>query len=222
MPWLRQMLRRTEPDSPVPIRRRAASWRSAHREGELRHALAEDPNDADAFAALAELVRRRAVDGDTSRNPLRAPEMVQERERQANLAVWALAEELAGQTRAWFPLIELARLSIGDDHEGALRRLITAAERDPSGRALSAGMALLRANDLPGEALNLGVGHARVREHDLSVGAELVHAALAAGRPDEARTHLEALVEHPDQTGLSLLLPELERALENHARVSDS
>ena len=44
-------------------------------------------------------------------------------QRAADLAVWALAEELAGHPRAWYPLIELARLSVHDDHEGALRRL---------------------------------------------------------------------------------------------------
>ena len=63
-----------------------------------------------------------------------------------------------------------------------MRRLATAAERDPSGKALSEGLAVLREAGLPVEALGLGVGHWRVREQDPAVGRQLVLAALEAER----------------------------------------
>jgi hypothetical protein len=118
--------------------------------------------------------------------------------RAADDAVWALAEELAHSGRAWYPLIEMARLSVHDDREAALRRLGTAAERDPGGMALATGVHMLREADMPGEALNLGVGHWRPREHVLDAGREVVQAAVEAGRPQDARRHLEAIGQRPD------------------------
>jgi hypothetical protein len=180
-------------------------------EDALRSMLSDDPNNERAFSALAEIVRRRAAQAyESDHDPLTAPDAEQERQRAANLAVWALAEELAGNPRAWYPLIELARLSMADDHEGALRRLATAAERDPSGRALAAGIELLRENGQPGEGLNLGVGHWRVREQLPDVGVEVVRAAIEAGRPMEAKQHLVALSSHPDLATVANLVVELE------------
>ncbi|GAA4963034.1 hypothetical protein [Kineococcus glutinatus] len=180
----------------------AASPRAT--EAALRDALREDPNDETAFPALAELVRRRAAEGHEA-------EQTGDPQRAADNAVWALAEELAQSPRAWRPLLELARLSVGDDHDAALRRLGIAAERDPSGRALAEGLSILREAGLPDEALGLGVGHWRPREHDVEAGRHLVAAAVDSGRFGEARRHLKALSDHPDQGRVKPLQQELER-----------
>ena len=175
--------------------------------------LGEDPNDARAFQALAEIVRRRAAEVGPDGDPLTAPQDDVERQRAADLAVWSLGEELAGHPRAWYPLVELARLSVRDDHEGTLRRLATAADRDPSGRALAEGLVVLRDAGLPVEALGLGVGHWRVRDHTPEIGRQLVLAAIEADRPLEARHHLQALDLHPDRATVEHLRPELEWAV---------
>lgn len=179
----------------------------------MRSVLTEDPNDVRAFRALAEIVRRRAAEVGPDGDPLTAPQDDVEKQRAADLAVWALAEELAGHPRAWYPLIELARLSVHDDHEGALRRLTTAAERDPDGHALVEGLAMLRESGLPVEALGLGVGHWRVREHTPEVARHLVLAAIEADRPLEARHHLRALDMHPDHAAAARLRTELEQVV---------
>jgi hypothetical protein len=165
--------------------------------------LREDPNDIEAFPRLAEIVRRRAAEG----HPVTA---VGDRQRAADDAVWALAEELAHSGRAWYPLIELARLSVHEDRDAALRRLATAAERDPSGRALATGLAMLRDAHLPSDALGLGMGYWRPREHDLEAGRHLVLAAIEARRIGDARRHLDALSAHPDARGVAELRAELE------------
>lgn len=185
----------------TPGRRRAPA--EAVTEAALRNRLYDDPNDEPAFRDLAGIVRRRAAEGHTEGDPRRAEDD----------AVWALAEEMAGNHRAWYPLIELARLSVHEDRDGALRRLGTAAERDHSGRALAEGLSMLRDAGLPGDALGLGVGHWRPREHDVEAGRHLVHAAVDAGRMGEARRHLEALSMHPDQGRVAPLRAELEREI---------
>ena len=176
----------------------------------MRAMLSDDPNDARAFQALAEMVRRRAAEMGPDGDPLTAPQDEIERQRAADLAVWSLGEELAGHPRAWYPLIELARLSVKDDREGALRRLATAAERDTSGQALVEGLAVLRSAGLPIEALGLGVGHWRVREQTPEIARHLVQAALEADRPLEAKHHLHSLDLYPDQTQVSALRAELQ------------
>ncbi|MEJ5868190.1 hypothetical protein WDV85_10625 [Pseudokineococcus sp. 5B2Z-1] len=173
------------------------------REDALRARLHDDPNDESAFTELAGIVRRRAAEGHTEDDPRRAEDD----------AVWALAEEMAGSSRAWYPLLELGRLSIHDDREGAMRRLSTAAERDPSGGALASALAILREEGLPGDALGLGVGHWRPREHRIDAGSQLVHAAVEAGRVGEARRHLEALSAHPDSARVEVVRAELERVI---------
>ncbi|GAB3598145.1 hypothetical protein GCM10027446_27640 [Angustibacter peucedani] len=168
-------------------RRRFVGPESDDMETALRATLHDDPNDAEAFAQLAEAVRRQAAEGheDAERRP-----------RAANDAVWALAEELAHSPKAWYPLIELGRLSVHEDSEGAQRRLSIAVEREPTGRALAEGLAMLRREGMPEAALSLGVGHWRPREHVPEAGRELVQAAAEAGRVGEARRHLDALAEH--------------------------
>lgn len=195
---------RAAPGEAAPGQVPAAGEVDAVQEDRLWAVLREDPNDVHAFAGLAEIVRLRAAQGHPGG---------QDRARAADDAVWSLAEELAHSGRAWFPLVELARLSVHDDREVALRRLATAAERDPSGDALATGLLMLRDAGLPGDALNLGVGHWRPREHDLEAGRQLVEAAVEAGRVGEARRHLEALALHPDAGRAAALRAELERLI---------
>jgi len=166
----------------------------------LRVRLAEDPNDVAAFDRLAKIVRSRAVEGHDAGDP----------QREADDAVWALAEEVAHSGRAWYPLIQLARLSIDDDREVALRRLATAADRDPTGEALGQGLLMLREAGHSVDALNLGVGHWRPREHVVEAGRQLIEASIESDRPGEARRHLDAMAAHPDQKGVERLRRELE------------
>ncbi|PPK95395.1 hypothetical protein CLV92_106218 [Kineococcus xinjiangensis] len=197
------------PAGPASQRARRAQGSTAApvvTEAGLREALREDPNDGAAFSTLAELVRTRAAEGheaQQSGDPQRA----------ADNAVWATAEELAQSPRAWRPLLELARLSVADDRDGALRRLSIAADRDPSGVALAEGLSILRDAGMPDEALSLGVGHWRPREHDVEAGRHLVAAAVDSGRYGEARRHLRALGEHPDRGRVAPLLRELEEQI---------
>ena len=182
-------------------------------EDALRSMLSDDPNNERAFRALADIVRRRAADSFDEHDPLAAPVDDEEREQAEDLAVWALAEEFAGNPRGWYPLVELARLSVHNDHDATIRRLVTAAERDPSGRALAAGLELLRDAGMPVEALGLGVGHWRAREHDPEVARHLVNAALEAGRPLEAKQYLAALGEREDAAQLTALRAELAQTI---------
>lgn len=195
---------------PVALRPRPRSEATVSRppldsvdEARLRERLHEDPNDVQAFNRLADIVRRRAAEGHADGDPQRA----------ADDAVWALAEEVARDHHAWHPLVELARLSVHEDREGAMRRLATAAERDTAGEGLAAGLAMLREAGMPNEALGLGVGHWRPREHTIEAGRHLVHAAVEAGRIGEARRHLEALSDHPDKGKVAPVRAELERAI---------
>src|SRR5664280_255404 len=178
---------------PVDAGEEALLWQGLH----------ENPNDVQAFPRLAEIVRRRAGAGHLGGD----------QQRVADDAVWALAEELAHNGRAWYPLIELARLSIHDDRDAALRRLATASDRDPSGRALATGLAMLREAQLPSDALGLGVAHWRPREHDLEAGRHMVLASIESGRITDARRHLAALSLHPDEGRVASLRAELEGLL---------
>jgi hypothetical protein len=175
----------------------------------LRARLSEDPNDVEAFDELAEVVRKRAVEdhGHAESHPVEDPQ------READDSVWALAEEIAQNGRAWYPLVELARLSIDDDREVALRRLSTAVERDPTGKALAQGLAMLRQTGHADDALGLGVGHWRPREHDVEAARQLIEASIEAGRLAEARRHLEAMTAHPDTARVERMRNDLERRL---------
>jgi hypothetical protein len=174
----------------VPLtRRRKSRSDSSPAERTLRSRLANDPNDAEAFALLAEIIRRDAAQGHATE---------ESHPHTAADAEWALAEELAQNAKAWFPLIELGRLSLRQDPDGSARRLMIAAERESTGRALAESLAMLRREGMPELALSLGVGHWRPREHVPGAGRELVRAAAECGRIGEARRHLDALAQHPD------------------------
>lgn len=209
---LRKLMNRPVSPSRVGVRRPTSAPRRGHdlQEDALRAVLAEDPNNRKAFEALASIVRRQAEASADDGDPLTAEHDAEPARRAADLAVWSLGEELAGNPRAWLPLLELARLSIADDHEAALRRLATAAERDHTGQALVEALAILREAGLHTEALGLGVGHWRPAEHTPEVVRHLVHAALDADRPAEAAQHLESLDLHPDTAAASALRAELE------------
>lgn len=187
-----------QPAPPDHVRRRhsehAPEPPEAAREDRLRARLAEDPNDAATFNALAEIVRRRAAEV-TPADPLTAEEEPASKAQAADTAHWALAEELAGMPRAWYPLIEMARLSLAEDRDGAMRRLAAACEREPEGEALAEGIRMLREAHLPAEGLSLGVGHWAPRQQSADVGREVVRAALDAGRVSDARRHLKDLAE---------------------------
>ena len=223
MPRLRALLRKPFSASTVAARRPTSASRHGDtvQEDALRAMLIDDPNDSRAFDALAEVVRRRAAEtAHIEDDPLTAPqdeESVSEaRKRAADLAVWALAEELAGHPRGWYPLLELGRLSLESDPEGAVRRLATAAERDPEGKALAGGLEILRGAGMPVEALGLGVGHWRAREHAPEVGQHMVLAALEADRALEAKQHLANLDLHPDQGKVAAIKADLEHRIATH------
>jgi hypothetical protein len=203
----------TRPRSPLPERRTGPRVRQVETgtEGALRERLSADPNDAAAFAELAEIVRRHAAEGHGPGAP--SQDTPQARASGADDAVWALAEELAHNPRAWFPLVELARLSVADDFDGAIRRLSIASDRDPTGQALLEGLLVLRQAGLNDAALSLGTGHWRPSEHMPEVGREMVLAALAAGRLGEAKRHRAALLENPDTPRTSVLAADLERQI---------
>jgi hypothetical protein len=193
-------LRRRSADDTVGGGGEAVFTEDRSEEEALRVRLAEDPNDVAAFDRLAKIVRSRAAEGHDAGDP----------QREADDAVWALAEEIAHSGRAWYPLIQLARLSIDDDREVALRRLATAADRDHTGEALAQGLAMLRDAGHSVDALNLGVGHWRPREHVVEAGRQLIEASIESDRHGEARRHLDAMAAHPDQKGVEKLRRELE------------
>ncbi|CAM5780446.1 hypothetical protein [Cellulomonas persica] len=215
LPRLRQLMRRPSSASRVGARRPTSTARRGDtlHEDALRSMLSDDPNNVRAFAALAEIVRRRAAETGPDGDPLTAPQDEVARQRAADLAVWSLGEELAGNPRAWYPLIEVARLSVHDDHEGTLRRLTTAAERDPSGAALVEALQLLREAGKPVDALGLGIGHWRPREHAPEVARQLVHAAIEADRPLEAKQYVTNLDLYPDQAAVARLRAELQQVV---------
>ncbi|MDP9220113.1 MAG: hypothetical protein M3P23_06195 [Actinomycetota bacterium] len=202
----------TRPRVPLPERTgpRVRQVESGH-EGALREQLSADPNDAAAFAELAEIVRRHAAEGHGPGAPsVTTPEA---RATGADDAVWALAEELAHSPRAWFPLVELARLSVIEDVDGAVRRLSIATDRDPTGQALLEGLIVLREAGLNDAALALGTGHWRPAEHNPEVGREMVLAAIAAGRIGDAKRHRAALMSHPDTARVSAIAADLEKQI---------
>ncbi len=209
---LDRIRRRLAGEQPPAPRRPAAAAPVAPtpaEEARLWSVLRENPNDVESFHALAEIVCAHADQGHQGGDPRTG----------ANDAVWSLAEELAHSPRAWYPLIEMGRLSVHDDREQALRRLATASDRDPTGCALATAVQMLREEGLPAEGLGLGVGHWRLKEHVVEVGRQLVLAAAEAGRTADARRTLDVLVaSHPDREKVEQVRPELQRVVEEAER----
>ena len=157
----------------------------------LRQRLAEDPNDIPSFEELAQIVRDVYEQSEPS-DPLRA-DTTGSIEFTADLALWALSEEIGASPDAWYPLVALARLSVDSDRETALRRLSVAADRDVSGQALAAGIRVLREAGLPSAGIGLGLGRWRPEDQVFDAGEQLVRAALEAGRVAEAKEFLSKL-----------------------------
>lgn len=163
---------------------------------ELREALSEDPNDIAAFQGLAELVDEAASSSMTVEDPLTAEGAESTPQEQANLAMWSLAEELSGRPNAWYPLIELARLSVESDVEGATRRLQTAIERDETGRALGESIKVLREAGYADSGISLGIGYWDPKHQKFAAGEQLILAAIDAHRPDIASKNFQILEEY--------------------------
>ncbi|MDO5727368.1 MAG: hypothetical protein Q4Q03_05545 [Bowdeniella nasicola] len=188
---------KTHPSSVLPHHANPDPVEAGLRQAEttLRKRLAENPNDQQAFATLARLVSLGAH-YDEIPDPLTADELPAGERERINTALWALADEFVGNSRAWYPLIQLARLSLDEDRESAVRRLKTAVQREESGQALFESLQMLRRANLPGEAVQLGVGAWDPANHIADAGRQLVRAACEAHRPDEARRLLAALRKH--------------------------
>ncbi len=203
---LRSILTRGRPVHRVGARRPSAVPRTegAASEDRLRAKLMADPNDVAAFGALADIVRRRAV-GVGQADPLTAEQLPADAKRAADVAVWALAEEIAGSPKAWYALVELGRLSLADDHEAAMRRLAGACERETTGLALAESVRMLREAGLPADGLGLGVGHWSPKGNIVEAGRQVILAAVEADRPQDARRHLDALVEARGQEATAVV-----------------
>lgn len=131
-------------------------------------------------------------------------------------AVWALAEEVAQQPKAWLPLVVLAELTLDTDHEAAMRWLNLAVEREPSGIALTYAIAMLRDSGNLSDAVTFGVSHWEVASREAAAGREVVMAALDGGRVEEARRLYDSMVETVGSTkGLADVGVIVERAEES-------
>lgn len=184
----------------------------AERGVELRESLNDDPNNVEAFNELAELVHDAARSRSVVEDPLTA-DIDQTPEERANLALWSLAEELSQKPSAWYPLIELGRQSLEQDHEGGVRRLTTAVERDDTGMALSEVIKVLRGAEQYDSAMAMGIGHWDPNTQAFEAGEQIVLAAIDAGRPEVARTHLDQLAASSDETErIDMLTSLIERA----------
>ncbi|WP_182049143.1 hypothetical protein [Changpingibacter yushuensis] len=200
---LRQLLKHTEESAQA----------TAQRAEGLRAQLQADPNDVEAFEELAQLVRdmdrqSEPVDPLTADTSSRIPIT-------ADLALWALAEEIGASPHAWYPLVELARLSVDSDREGALRRVSVAADRDPTGKALAAGIRVLRDADLPHDALNLGLGRWRPGTQVFEAGEQVVRAAIESGHVAEASAYLSELTLEGHEGEVASLEEAIRSAKEN-------
>ncbi|MGJ9436552.1 hypothetical protein ACRQDP_02410 [Actinotignum sp. GS-2025b] len=158
----------------------------------LRDRLAEDPNDVEAFTQLATLARE--AEGELPpADPLTAELTGTGSILSADLAIYALAEELSSSPASWYPQLHMARLAVDSDPERALRLLTTATDRNPDGSILARAMAILRDAGHPDQALSLGLAHWDPATHSFEAGEALVRTALAAGRTNEARAYLREM-----------------------------
>ncbi|VEI12563.1 hypothetical protein [Trueperella bialowiezensis] len=176
---------------------RGADMPEIERAAALRDQLSNDPNDIAAFEELASIIKN----SDTVRNPadpLTGDKLVSEdiaEKTDPELVLWALSEEIGSDSRAWYPLVQLARLAGEEDSEAARRYLETAADRDDTGLALAEGVKLLRETGQHNAAIQLGLGRWQPDKQTPAVGEELVNAALAANKVDEARGYIDILKE---------------------------
>lgn len=178
-------------------------------ESELRRRLHADPNDREALLALAELLATPVT--EEIADPLTASSTPATAAVNRQTALWALAEDYAGNPQAWVPLIELARLVVDDDEEGALKRLTTACDRETTGKALAQSIAMLLETGLTSQALSLGVAKWSPATHDVEAGLQLVRAALEAKDANRARELVSRLGDaHPDAPEVEALEQRIE------------
>ncbi|MDY5127478.1 hypothetical protein ACRQF6_01485 [Actinotignum sp. GS-2025f] len=170
----------------------------------LRDRLAEDPNDVEAFTQLVGLARE--AEGELPpADPLTAELTGTGSILSADLAIYALAEELSSSPASWYPQLHMARLAVESDPERALRLLTTATDRNPDGRILARAMAILREAGHPDQALTLGLAHWDPATHSFEAGEALVRTALAAGRTSEARAYLREMEPYASAAELAEL-----------------
>lgn len=170
----------------------------------LRDRLAEDPNDVEAFTQLVGLARE--AEGELPpADPLTAELTGTGSILSADLAIYALAEELSSSPASWYPQLHMARLAVDSDPERALRLLTTATDRNPDGRILARAMAILREAGHPDQALTLGLAHWDPATHSFEAGEALVRTALAAGRTSEARAYLREMEPYASAAELAEL-----------------
>ncbi|MGN2367391.1 hypothetical protein ACTFPK_03515 [Actinotignum sp. UMB0459] len=170
----------------------------------LRDRLAEDPNDVEAFTQLVGLARE--AEGELPpADPLTAELTGTGSILSADLAIYALAEELSSSPASWYPQLHMARLAVESDPERALRLLTTATDRNPDGRILARAMAILREAGHPDQALSLGLAHWDPATHSFEAGEALVRTALAAGRASEARAYLREMEPYASAAELAEL-----------------
>lgn len=161
----------------------------------LRDQLSSDPNDIAAFEELASIIKNARAERQPA-DPLTGDKVTTESSEPAadpELILYSLSEEIGSDSRAWYPLVQLARLSGADDNESARRYLETAADRDDSGLALAEGVKLLRETGLHEAAIQLGLGRWQPESQTPAVGEELVNAALEANKVDDARGYVMIL-----------------------------
>ncbi|MDP9807067.1 thioredoxin-like negative regulator of GroEL [Trueperella bonasi] len=164
---------------------------------QLRDTLSDDPNDIAAFEELASIIKNAETDRNPA-DPLTGERVTPDTDEPATdpeLVLYALAEEIGSDSRAWYPLVQLARLSGTNDAESARRFLETAADRDETGLALAEGVKLLRETGQHEAAIQLGLGRWQPETQIVAVGEELANAALEAKKIDEARGYVEILKE---------------------------
>lgn len=201
MSRIRKLLPSSSPASSLTVGQRRESPHTQNlnvvQEDSLRALLADDPNNANAFRALVDLVARNcSFETPENEDPLHGNQHDDAAEENRRVSLWALAEEYSGHPKAWRPLVELARLSIEQEPAEALRRLQAAVARDTSGEALAEAVKLYTDFDRAGEAYNLAIGQWKSREHMPQAGVAIVRAAILSEKPIEADIALRELLQH--------------------------
>ncbi|QJC21642.1 hypothetical protein [Arcanobacterium buesumense] len=161
------------------------------RAGELRVALAADPNNAESFDELISIIRLLGQQTPTA-DPLTADDTYSSKPP-LNLVLLALSEDLASDLRAWYPLIQLAKITIDDDPAAAVHQIEVAAGREETGQALASGIKLLCEAGQPDTAMQVGLGRWLPDEHCIDVGLELIRAAMASDKIADAQSFLDVL-----------------------------
>lgn len=214
MPRIRDLHERPPSDSALTVGQRRESPHTHNinvvQEDALRALLADDPNNANAFKALVDVVARNcSFETSENQDPLHGNQHDDADAQNRRVSLWALAEEYSGHPKAWRPLVELARLSIELEPSEALRRLQAAVARDASGEALAEAVKLYVEKDRAAEAYNLAIGQWKAREHVPEAGVAIVRAAVLSEKQLEADIALRELLQHATPEEIAEIDPEL-------------